>query len=228
MSGGGGVNEGAVVVVFGATGMVGSQVLAAALDNARVARVVAIGRRETAATHAKLEQVTHGDFLDYGAVEGVLAQADAVVFCLAAYQAQVSKAEYEEITVGYPAALIAALERVNPDARFVLFGAAGAKRSAGGVASFAAVKGRAEVALVGSGLARRHIFRPGLIVPAADRRGWWWPVGLLRLVFRVLPWAGIEATDLGRAMVAVAVTGDAPEVVENRGFYGVLETEGAS
>ena len=214
--------DGSVLVVFGATGMVGSQVLAAALDDRRVARVVAVGRRASGVAHGKLQDVQHADFLDYGAVEGVLRDADAVVFCLAVYQAQVSKADYEEITVGYPAALIAALERVNPAARFVLFGAAGAKRDGGGVASFAAVKGRAESALVGSALTRRHIFRPGLIVPAADRRRWWWPVGLLRLVFRVLPSAGIEARDLGRAMVAVAVTGEAPEVVENRRFYEVL------
>ena len=214
--------DGAVLVVLGATGMVGGQVLRAALADAGVARVVAVGRRGTGVSHAKLEEVGHGDFLDYGAVEEVLRQADAVVFCLAVYQAQVSKAEYEEITVGYPAALVGALARVNPDVRFVLFGAAGAKRSGGGVASFAAVKGRAEMALVGSGLAKRHVFRPGLIVPPAERRGWWWPVGLLRVVFRVLPWSGIEARDLGRAMVAVAVTGDAPEVIENRGMYQVL------
>ena len=203
------------LLIFGATGMVGSEVLTAALNDSRITSAISIGRRETGQTHPKLKEIVHGDFLNYGAIADVLADADACVFCLATYQSKVSKAAYEEITIDYPTALIHQLEEINPSIRFCLFSAAGADPSGKSAASFARIKGRTELALTQSKLTHRHIFRPGLIVPGPSRRAWYWPAGLLEVLFRLLPGAGLDAADLGRAMVDIAVTGDAPELLEN-------------
>ncbi len=203
------------LLLFGATGMVGAQALQAALADDRVGAVVAIGRRMADVEHSKLRQILHTDFLSYDGLEDVLAQADACVFCLAVYQSQVSKARYEEITVRYPATLIAKLAQVNPGIRFCLHGAAGAAPRGKSPATFARVKGMAENALTESPLTNRHIFRPALIVPPPETRGWWWPAGLLDLLFKLAPGTGLSAADLGRAMANVAITGNAPEVLEN-------------
>ncbi|WP_416898020.1 MAG: NAD(P)H-binding protein [Minwuia sp.] len=203
------------LLLFGATGMTGGAVLDAALADGRVTAVTAIGRRASGRSHPKLEEIEHHDFLDHAAIEDRMADAGACIFCLATYQAKVSKAAYEEITVGYPTALIAALERVNPSIRFVLFSAMGSRPDGGGMMSYAAIKGRAEATLMQSALAGRHAFRPSLIVPPPAGRAWYWPAGLLELIFRIVPAAGIQAPDLGRVFIDVALNGDAPEVLEN-------------
>ena len=205
----------ASIVLFGATGMVGSQALEAALSDERIGTVTSIGRRKTGIEHAKLAEIVHQDYLAYDSLKPVLASADACIFCLAVYRSQVSRKDYEVITVDYPKALIGTLEQVNPGIRFILHGAAGADPAGKSAVTFARIKGRAEAALVSSALGKRHVFRPGLIVPPPMRRGWWWPAGPLRVVFRVVPRLGIEASHLGAAMVEVALSGHPATIIEN-------------
>lgn len=114
------------VLVTGATGMVGSQVLAAVLPSAAVAKVISLGRRTTGVTHDKLHEIVHADFLDLSGIKPSLAGVDACFHCLATYQSQVSKEAYAEITCDYQKALTDALAEESPQATFVLFSAQGA------------------------------------------------------------------------------------------------------
>ena len=56
------------VVLFGATGMVGSGVLLECLDSPRVKSVVAISRSVTGRAHPKLREIVHSNFFDPGTI----------------------------------------------------------------------------------------------------------------------------------------------------------------
>lgn len=206
----------ATVVVFGATGMTGGQVLRAALADPDVAELVSIGRRRLDLPDGKLTEILHEDFTDFSEMEGILATADVIHWCLAVYQSQVTPDDYEKITVGYLAALVATLEVVNPTARLCLHGAAGASPEQTARAVFAQVKGRAENVLTGSALTDHLIFRPALIVPSDARRGRFYPMSLLEGVFRLFPALGIRDKDLGTAMSDAGLRSSATGVWENK------------
>ena len=53
------------VVLFGATGMIGSGVLLECLDSPRVSSVIAVSRSLTGRSHPKLREIVHGDFLEF-------------------------------------------------------------------------------------------------------------------------------------------------------------------
>jgi nucleoside-diphosphate-sugar epimerase len=57
------------VIITGATGMVGEGVLLECLENPAVERVLAVSRRPSGHTHAKLEECLVKDFRDLGSEE---------------------------------------------------------------------------------------------------------------------------------------------------------------
>jgi len=79
------------VLLTGATGMVGGQVLGLLLDHPEVGKVVSIGRRGTGAAPPKLHEIEHADFIDFSPREADLAGIDVCFHCLGVYQGQVSK-----------------------------------------------------------------------------------------------------------------------------------------
>ena len=64
------------VLILGATGMVGGEVLEQCLANEKIQRVLTIGRRKSGIENPKLKEVGHGDFLDYSTVEAELKNVD--------------------------------------------------------------------------------------------------------------------------------------------------------
>ena len=53
------------VILFGATGMVGSGVLLECLDEPRIASVISVVRQSGGVAHPKLRELVHDDFLGY-------------------------------------------------------------------------------------------------------------------------------------------------------------------
>ena len=199
----------AKVLLTGATGMVGSQVLQHLLASPAVDEIVSIGRRQTGQGNGKLREILHTDFLDLPPLATDLANIDACFHCLAVYQSQVSKKAYFQITCGYQQALTDALSAASPEATFVLFGAQGAKPDGKGM-PFARVKGEAENLLEATNFPRKYIFRPGHIQPTGKRK----PPGMIyRLValpimakkFAKNPDIGVSDSDLAKAMVTVGL-----------------------
>jgi uncharacterized protein YbjT (DUF2867 family) len=204
------------VLITGATGMVGSEVLAQCLANDRISNVLSLGRRKSGLAHAKLSEVEHDDFLDYALLENRLAHVDVCFFCIGVYQNKVSKDEFGKVTVDYPQALIRTLERVSPAVRFCLFSAKGADSREKSRIRFAHAKGRAENILFASELKEKYVFRPGFILPGPGKSGsvpyekWFAPV------YRLFPQIGIDAPDLARVMVDVGLNGHTETIFENR------------
>jgi len=200
------------LVVVGATGMVGGYALRCALEDSRVERVTAIGRRTLGISHPKLAEVLHRDFRDCAPLTGALVGQDAALFCLGTYTGSVSDAELRAITVDYTREFARVLKASSPDAAFVFLSGSGADRTGQSRMAFARYKGEAENALLGAGFPHVYIFRPAYIYPVEPRKEPNFGYRVLRAVYPAIrllfPNQAIRADDLARAMVAVVHEGN--------------------
>ena len=93
------------IMVTGATGMVGSEVIRQAVLDDRITSVVSVVRREVVSEHPKVKHVVLGDFIDYAPIAGELEGVGACLFCLGIARGDAkSAAEYERITVDFAVA----------------------------------------------------------------------------------------------------------------------------
>ena len=218
------------IVMTGATGMVGGEALALALEHPAVSVVTTVGRRPTEVDHPKLRQVVHEDFRDCGPIAGDLTGQDAALFCLGAYTGAVPDEEFRKITVDYAIGFAEAVREVSPAASFCLLSGAGADSREKSRVSFARYKGIAENALLRMEFPAIHIFRPGYIYPVRARSEPNLSYRVMRslwpFVRRIAPNFGIDSTDLAAAMLQAALDGtpgfDQP-ILENRDICRLAE-----
>jgi nucleoside-diphosphate-sugar epimerase len=211
-------------LIFGATGMVGSEVLHLCLENEKFERVVTVGRRLTGISHSKLEEIEHDNFLDFSSLKETFSEVDVCFYCLGVYQAKVNKEKFWEITVDYLNALLDTMERVEKEITFCLFSAQGADPSEKSPIRFAKAKGRADKRLIDSSLKSKYIFRPGFIAPG--RRG---PKPMIssiifKQIYKLLPFIGIDAPDLAKVMLHVALNGNENIIFENGQMRTISKT----
>ena len=202
--------------IFGASGMVGSEMLEQCLANDNIESVLTVGRRKSSVDHPKLKEIEHANFLEFSALESELANADVCFYCIGVYQSRVSKEQFWEITVDYLDALVRAFERANQNVRFCLFSAQGASTSERSPIRFAKAKGRAENVLLASKLAEKYIFRPGFIMPGPQSSNATFSAKLFEPIYRLFPMIGIDAPELARVMVDVGINQHEKTVFENR------------
>jgi uncharacterized protein YbjT (DUF2867 family) len=203
------------VLVFGATGMIGSGVLQECLDNPVVTSVRVLGRSPTGRSHPKLDEIRHTDFFDYSAVEDRLTEVDACFFCLGVSAAGMSEADYHRMTYDLTIAAAETLLRLNPDSVFCYVSGAGTDRSEQGRWMWARVKGRTENALTAMPFRAVYSLRPGYIQPMRGVRSKtrlyaiaYGIVGPLYPVLRRLfPSRVTDSVTVGRAMVRLATDG---------------------
>ena len=211
------------LVIVGATGMVGGYALRSALDDPRVGRVTAIGRRKLGVSHPKLSEVMHRDFADCTPLAPALAGQDAAIFCLGTYTGSVSDAELRKITADYTREFARVFKASSSNATFAFLSGNGADPTGRSRIAFARYKGEAENALLEAAFPHLYIFRPAYIYPVEPRKEPNFGYGLLRAVYPVFrflfPNQVIRADDLARVMVGMAVQGDGESrnrVFENR------------
>lgn len=205
------------IILTGATGTAGSAALEVCLNDPRVERVTAVGRRATDRTHPKLVNEVLPDFRDWSTLAPRLADHQACLWCLGISQSQVSEAEYRVITVDYTLAAARALEAVNPQLTFCFLSGQGADSKEKSWMLFGRVKGHAENELLKLGLPV-YCFRPGYIHGQAPGRALRFQermgrtfVPLLRLSKSMM----VDADALGRAMLNVAISGADRKILEN-------------
>lgn len=208
-------------LVFGATGMVGIEVLHACLDETRIERVVCVGRRSTEVSHPKLREVMHDDFNDLDPLTDELKECDILFYCLGVYQGRVPEQEFYDITCGYLDRLLRALESIPIRPIFCLHSAIGADPSEQSRVLFARAKGRAERLLTESSIADHYIFRPGYIAPGRRSGRSRIPDWLALPVYRLIPSIGIDAVDLARVMLRVGLEGGEKRLFSNREIRGM-------
>lgn len=197
------------VILFGATGMVGTGVLQQCLSDTSVTAVLSIVRTPSGVEDAKLRELVQADFFDYTAIEAELSGYDACLFCLGVSAAGMSEAEYTRVTHDLTLRAAETLVRLNPDMTFCYVSGAGTDSSERGSSMWARVKGRTENQLLRLPFKAAVMFRPGLIEPAKGARS---KTRLYRVTYALLspafpllraafPGSVTTSEKLGRAMI---------------------------
>ena len=213
-------NRGHVVVVFGSTGTAGMGVVHACLADSDVSVVRAITRRPLSISHAKLHQIHCSDFVNLQGIAQQFEAVDCCLFCLGTSVRNVNgEDEYREIHETYALAAARTLLAKSPDASFVYLSGAGAKRTSRMM--WARVKAEAEDRLAELKLTRHANVRPAAILPMHPTGVNRW---LLAPLLRVIPALGINAVDLGRAMLRVGLdqSWDGSRTLENSDLKALL------
>jgi hypothetical protein len=203
------------VVLFGATGMVGSGVLLECLDSPRVESVLAVSRSLTGRSHPKLREIVHADFLEFKTIAAQLFGADACFFCLGVSSAGMSEPDYQRLTHDVTLAAANALLSVSPKLTFVFVSGEGTDSTERGRSMWARVKGKTENDLLKMPFKTAYMFRPGYIQPLRGVRsktpvyqafynvgGWMYP-----LIRAIIPRFVTTTVNIGLAMIDVVAEG---------------------
>jgi uncharacterized protein YbjT (DUF2867 family) len=153
------------IIVTGATGTSGAEVIRQAILDSDIETITALARKPIGIQHAKVKTIIHKDFLDYNNLEELFKDHDACIWCLGISQSQVTKAEYEVITYDYAMAAANAMQNANPNITFIFLSGAGADSTEKSRTLFARVKGKTENALMRLHLNRFFVARPAGIKP---------------------------------------------------------------
>lgn len=158
------------VLILGASGMIGGEILKLSLNNPKIDKVKIIVRKPLGISNDKLEEIIHSDYYDYAAISDHLQHVDICYFCIGVYTGAVPKDEFNRITIDMPFELAQALKKYNPNITFCLLSGAGADATETSKVLFAKAKGIAENKLINLNFNRLHIFRPGYIYPVTPRK----------------------------------------------------------
>lgn len=205
------------IILTGATGFAGAEVLSALLADPAVQQVTALVRRRLSVAHPKLQEVIVKDFLDYSALASSL-QADACIWCLGVSQTEVSKEDYIKITLDYALHAARAMFAVSPHLRFCFVSGRSADQAEKSITLQGNIKGRTEKQL--SALSPNvFIFRPAFIRPV--RPGTPRPLiprlfePVARIVDRFTDTFSVDTATLARCLVGVAKNGSGQHLYNN-------------
>ncbi len=214
------------VLIAGASGMVGSLIFEHCLSSSEVRGVISLVRRPSGIKHPKLEEVVIDNFTDYSEHQHLFQNIDAAYFCIGVYTGQVSKKDFELITVDYACSFAETLSKNSPNANFCLLSGAGADRSEKSRTAFARFKGIAENRISVLGLSF-YSFRPGYIYPTTPRKEPNVMYRISRMLYPVIKLFGrnasIQSTELAHSMFITGLNGGPREILENRDILDILE-----
>jgi uncharacterized protein YbjT (DUF2867 family) len=207
------------VLLFGASGMIGSGVLRECLLAPEVSEVIAVVRRPLGRREPKLREIVHADFADFSRLD--FAGVDACFYCLGVSSTGMTEEAYTKVTYDTTMAVAKVLEAQSPGATFVFVSGAGTSNEK--TAMWSRVKARAEDALAAMPF-KGFFFRPGYIQPKHGARS---RTFLYRLSY-IIAWpftplikliGGDSITDterVGLAMLECATRGAPKPHLQNR------------
>jgi len=210
------------VIVFGATGMVGQAVVRQCLLEDRVTSVLIVGRSSAGVSDPKVEELIHGDFLDFSSVATELTGYDACFFCLGVSAAGMSEPAYRRVTYFMTMAAARELAERNAKMRFLYISGAGTDSTEHGRTMWARIKGETENAVLSMPF-EGYALRPGYIQP---RHGVQSRNKLYRNIYRVTgrlypalarvaPKYFIASDELALAMINIAANGSEKRILES-------------
>ncbi len=207
-------------IITGATGMIGGLILQECLQSEDIDKVVVISRRKTGVKHEKLQEIIHGDFLDFSSIEQYFKNIDVAYFCIGVYTGAVSRSKFREITVSYTKTFADTLKINSPDSAFCFLSGAGADRKEKSRMMFAKDKGIAENYLIQKDFESLHIFRPAYIYPVTPRKEPNFTYKLSRKLYpllkRIMPNGVIPSVDLAKAMFQIGLNRHSKVILENK------------
>lgn len=212
------------VILFGASGMVGTGALLECLDDPRVDSVLVIGRSSCGVQHSKITEILHSDFFNYGALAERFKDRDACFFCLGVSSVGMDEPAYRRLTYDLTLAAAQAMATVNNRLTFCYVSGQGTDSSERGRSMWARVKGQTENALLRLRFKAAYMFRPGFIQPLRGVRSKtriyqafytaFRPI--TPLLRRLLPGAVTTTVAMGRALIQVAAAGYDKRILETR------------
>jgi hypothetical protein len=200
------------VILFGATGMVGSAVLGQCLADPDVEAVLSVSRRPGGRSHPRLRELLHQDFFDYSGVTAELKGYDACFFALGLSSVGRSETEYTRDTYELAVSAAKALLEANPGMSFCYVSGQGTDSTEKGPVMWARVKGRTENALLAMPFSHAAMIRLGALQPPPgfrSRTAWIrWAYVFMAPLLPLLKLFGnglvLDGPTLGRAMIRVA------------------------
>jgi uncharacterized protein YbjT (DUF2867 family) len=207
------------IIVTGATGMVGAEVIRESLRYNEITEVVAIVRSDLKINHSKLQIIQHQDFLNYENLKMKFAEADAIIWCLGISQTQVNKKQYEEITFDYTIAAAKTFQEVNHHGKFIFLSGEGADNTEKSRTIFARIKGKTENSLLKMNLQSLFIARPGGIRPIHQNPkaplAYKIMLPIFPLMEKLFPNKMINSVQLANALLSVAIHGNKLQTLRN-------------
>lgn len=210
------------VIVFGATGMVGQAVVQECVLDDRVTSVLIVGRSSAVVSDPKVEEIIHGDFLDFSSIAAELTGYDACFFCLGVSAAGMSEPAYRRITYFMTMAAARELADSNAKMRFLYISGAGTDSTEHGRMMWARIKGETENAVLSLPF-EGYALRPGYIQPMHGvqsrnklYRNIYRVTGrLYPALARVAPKYLIASDELALAMINIAANGSDKRILES-------------
>jgi uncharacterized protein YbjT (DUF2867 family) len=199
------------VVLLGATGAVGGEVLKALVAMSQISTITVLARRTSdTPVHAKVRW-TVVDVMDAAAYQHLLSGHQAAICTLGV--GQPTKVSREEFTrVDHDAVLAFATAcRASGVAHFELLGSVAA--SAASASFYLKSKGALRDAIAALGFTRFSAFQPSMLLTAANRYGFAqgvmlavWPLLSRVLAGPLKKYRGVKVEDLGQAMARNLMT----------------------
>ena len=211
-------------VIFGATGMVGKGVLLECLDDARVEHVLLVSRHPIDVSHPKIRQIVHADFTALENLSPAFADIDACFYCLGVTAVGLSEEQYHHLTYDLTLAAATALASASAGRlTFCYVSGEGTDSTEHGRTMWARVKGKTENALLRIPFKAAFMFRPGYIQPLRGIRSktrWYQALydvigPFYPIVRRLFPKYVTTTTNIGRAMIHVAVSGWSRQILSS-------------
>lgn len=212
------------VVLYGATGMIGSGVLKACLDDPAVKSILAVGRGPCGVKHPKLKELLLKDFFDYRPIAGKLKGYNACFFALGVTSVGLNEARYSRITYDLTLEAAKTLKKLNPGMAFLYVSGQATDGTAKGPVMWARVKGRIENKLLSMGFKPGVMLRPGAIIPMKGVRSktFWYQAlyslfrPLLVVLLPLFPGFITTSERVGRAMLRAARGEAGKSILESR------------
>jgi len=207
------------VLVMGATGAVGAELVRQCIKDERIEGVVALSRRPLKEAHPKLKVIVREDFLNYTDLAEEFSEIDICYCALGVSQVQVpDPKQYTLVTLDYVVAAASALKEANPEARFCFVSGAGTDATERSSTLWRRVKGQAENTLREIFGEQLCIFRPAYIHPIHPREKAQWQDKIWSLFYYlkpIMPQLVTDSVEVARAMINVSFGDEMPGMVRN-------------
>lgn len=208
------------IIVTGATGMVGAEVIRQAILDKDIEEITAIVRKPLSITHPKLKTVIHNNFLDYSELSDVFKANDACIWCLGISQSQVNKEEYVVITYDYMIAAANEMIKDNPGITLMFLSGEGADQTEKSRFVFGRIKGRTEKKLQELPFKKLYIARPAGIKPVHHNPNAPLAYKLFAPLFPIIeffsPNSVIHSDMLAKAMIQIIKKGYDKVIFDNK------------
>jgi len=209
------------VILFGATGNAGGQLLEQSLLDDRISKVTVVSRKTCGIRHQKLVEIIHDNFLDFSTVAEGFKNQDIGFYCLGVSQLQEKDPKkYEIITHDFTIAVAEMLKKNNSEMTFCFLSGEGADTSIKSKTLFARIKGKTENSLINQNFKQLYIFRPGYIHPINMKRKKSFLENVTEVFYPIMkiftPGIVTTSENLARVMIHIGLNGNKKELVVNK------------